>query len=142
MRRRRPDSRLSLTKSNPHCLSGAPGFGGHNRSPRGLFLRRRKRRDSHPRGIRVPSACGSAQTLHGVQGYAAADAETAPFLRQFTQTSPQIRISTRWGGRRAVPRLTLGIAEGRRREMRYVIWTYRMTSRHDAGLRSFLTGHP
>ncbi len=47
IRIRRPDSRLSLTKSIPHCSSGPMGVGRHDRRTQGRFFVGRKRKDRH-----------------------------------------------------------------------------------------------
>ena len=39
-------------------------------------------------------------------------------------------------------RLTPSVAQARRWEAVYAVWTYRTACLHDAGFRSFLTGHP
>lgn len=98
MRIRRPVPRLSLTKSIPHCSSGPSGFGRHAPIHRDISCEDAGAGTGLPRGIRVPSGCGSAQALHGVQGYAAAGRQSTAVPPQFTQASPQIRISIRWRG--------------------------------------------
>lgn len=45
-------------------------------------------------------------------------------------------------GRRTEPQLTPSVAQARRWETVYVVGTYRTASRHDAGLRNFLTERP
>ena len=45
IRIRRPDPRLSLTKSMPHCLSEPQGVGSQDRSDQERFFAARKRKE-------------------------------------------------------------------------------------------------
>lgn len=141
IRIRRPDPRLSLTKSMPHCLSEPQGVGSQDRSDQGRFLAGTQAQGEtfltvdpfrpfviHHNPSRRNKTCSRTTP------------EAPPLL---LPSSRSVVIPIRWV---RMPNCAAIDAEGRAGQPLgggICLWTYCNTaSWHDAGLRSFLRGPP
>lgn len=97
IRRRRPDSRLSLTKSMPFARHARLALAGTTAGHRDVSWWAGNARTDPPRGYKsLRPFVIHHKRLMPQQDMQPLHAEATPFLRQFPQASAQLRIPLQW----------------------------------------------